>query len=73
MKLSTLKKQAQSSTKFRGHSMKWDAPIEFNTRSVQIGRCTACGAEVALNTRPFPNEINIGGEAVAINCMDVRL
>jgi hypothetical protein len=68
MKLSTLKKQAQSSTKFRGHSMKWDAPIEFGTRFVQLGRCRICGAEVQLNTRPYPNEINIGGKALATGC-----
>lgn len=32
----------------------------------------ACGADVFVNARPLPNEIDIGGEAVAVNCLDYR-
>ena len=30
--------------------------------------CDACGREADANDRPMPNQIDIGGEAVAINC-----
>jgi hypothetical protein len=32
--------------------------------------CIHCGMDVSINARPLPNEIDIGGEAVALNCGD---
>jgi hypothetical protein len=33
-----------------------------------IGKCVACGMEFVVTTNPAPNDIEIGGEAVALNC-----
>ena len=35
----------------------------------QIGVCTVCVKSVHLITHPAHNEIDIGGEAVALNCI----
>jgi hypothetical protein len=69
MKLSTLIKSAQRSTASRGHRMKWgsvygraDGPKSRNAE------CRKCGAFVTVHESPAPNQIDIGGEAVAVNC-----
>ena len=66
MKLTTLKKQAQHSANWRGHKMRWQNPGTLT----QLGYCRKCGKEVLLNTSPAPNEIHIGGEALALGCDD---
>ena len=70
MKLETLKRRAQQSTKARGHAMAWRAPFGNVTtlRFAQVATCRHCGAEVMINTHPAPNDIDIGGPAVALNC-----
>jgi len=37
-------------------------------RAVSYSKCKACGMCVHVNIEPAPNEINIGGEAVALQC-----
>lgn len=37
-------------------------------RVVFVSICKECGMDVAVKPRPWPNEINIGGEAVATTC-----
>jgi hypothetical protein len=65
----TLKKQAQRASAWRGHRMHWIPAISHGEqRELQTGVCRYCDATVHLNTRPLPNEIDIGGEAVALNC-----
>lgn len=67
--LSTLKKEAQRYTSLRGHRMKWGNPYcRASGPRMQIGKCRDCGMEVQLNEAPAPNGIDIGGEAVALNC-----
>ncbi len=69
--LSTLKREAQSATAFRGHRMHWFAPVSHGEgRYLQTGSCKRCDMTVHLNTRPAPNGIEIAGEAVALNCGD---
>lgn len=68
MKLSTLKRIAQSATTFRGHRMQWEAPSGHADRMQQLAVCRLCGADVQLLTYPLPNQIDIGGPAVAITC-----
>lgn len=69
MQLSTLKKQAQQSTHWRGHTMRWVKPVHWGQgRYIQTAVCKRCNRTVQLLTHPMPNEINIGGEAVALNC-----
>jgi hypothetical protein len=67
-KLSTLRKQARESTAWRGHRMKWTKPLLNDT--VQAGKCRICGKEVMLLTKPQANDIDIGGEALALSCED---
>ncbi len=61
----TLRREAQRTTTARGHRMQW-APTLVPT--IVIGTCHWCHMQVALNRTPQPNEIEIGGEAVALNC-----
>jgi hypothetical protein len=66
--LSDLRSQAMSSASFRGHSLRWRTAHHGEARSYQVGYCCRCGKEVCINTKPQPNGIDIGGEAVALNC-----
>ena len=70
MKLSTLRKSAQRTTRRRGHTMRWRQPFGDATRNIysQMGACRRCGMEVTLHERAAPNQIDIGGEAVALDC-----
>lgn len=61
-----LKQSATESTKFRGHSLsEWD-----DHNGCSFAKCLKCGKQVTVLTRPLPNDINIGGEAVALGCLD---
>ena len=63
--IQNLKREARESALFRGHSMtKWEKLSE----NLFVSQCRYCGKEVCVNSKPLPNEINIGGEAVALNC-----
>lgn len=68
-----LKIEAMDAASFRGHAViLWQAPHHGEHRSYQLGTCTDCGMQVCINTRPMPNEIDIGGELVALNCPQCR-
>jgi len=59
-----LRREALASCKIRGHKMRSLARgIDF-----AIWTCSVCGAGVQVLTHPQPNEIDIGGPAVALNC-----
>lgn len=64
-KLERLKKEALESCKFRGHNM-----FKFSSRGdhTAVSKCKKCYMGVWVETRPLPNEIEIGGNAVALNC-----
>lgn len=70
MKIETLRKNARASAKWRGHAMKkfirygGSVPNKTNYYS----ECKICRAYMIVNLNPAPNEIDIGGSAVAINC-----
>ena len=66
-KIERLRCEALESCKFRGHTMS-----RFTTynRTLQGSRCLICDRQVTINSRPAPNEIDIGGEAVALDCED---
>lgn len=56
--------EAEQSCKFRGHLLgNW---IEGHI--TVWNECISCGKEVHVNVNPAPNNINIGGEAVALTC-----
>jgi len=63
--MTTLKRAATTAAKYRGHDMgKWVALDEITAERT----CRKCGMNVHVNIRPLPNEIDIGGRAVALNC-----
>jgi hypothetical protein len=64
--LNTLKRRAARAAKVRGHVLG-----RFQTHRKDYSaftRCKVCGMGVDVITRPLPNEIEIGGQAVALNC-----
>jgi hypothetical protein len=65
--LSALKREAQRATAWRGHRMRW-----FEANGYATAFCIHCGMEVQCRERPAPNDIDIGGEAVALTCTGVR-
>lgn len=66
-KLERLRKEALISCNSRGHKMN-----QFNRtyRHWWGSACSVCGKMVNLNDDPLPNEIAIGGSAVALSCGD---
>lgn len=66
--LGELKKEATETAICRGHNIIWSSPIHGERTSVQYGECSNCGAGVHINMNPLPNDINIGGVAVAVCC-----
>lgn len=63
-KIERLKKEALESCKFRGHEM---GRFIGDNKSA-ISHCKLCDRSVSVNTNPLPNDIDIGGEAVALCC-----
>lgn len=53
--------------RLRGHRMKWDAEFNHNQGKGITGICR-CGCAVQVLENPHPNEIEVGGEAVALHC-----
>lgn len=68
-KITRLKRETLECCKFRGHAMS-----RFITDGPYIATacCFICDRTVTVNSRPLPNEIDIGGEAVALNCYRLR-
>ena len=66
--LSSLKTSAEVSANRRGHKLIWYAPWHGEFASNRMGSCERCNMAVSITTRPAANEIDIGGEAVALNC-----
>lgn len=66
-KIDRLKKSAKESAEWRGHIMG-----KFETRgdngAVSVCQVAGCNAQVVVNTRPMPNQIDIMGDAVAVDC-----
>ena len=65
-RLNQLIREAKDSCEIRGHRM--DRFQHLGSRA--IGTCLICGKSVVANANPMPNEIDIGGEAVALTCAD---
>ena len=56
--------QAEEAARFRGHVLSgWITALHKGWAT-----CTRCGMSVMVNTKPAPNEIDIGGDAVALTC-----
>jgi hypothetical protein len=69
-KLRRLKAEANAALLWRGH-----APARWVSSS-RDGRaeyvCPVCAASAHVNTKPLPNDIDISGKAVALNCDPAR-
>ena len=68
--LNHLRRHTRESCKWRGHDMPPFQRFEgfWNCPRLQYSECRRCNMQVIVNARPTPNEIDIGGEAVALNC-----
>lgn len=74
-KAARLKREALQACRFRGHVMSrfkdlghkgFDAPFY---RGVFLSTCKICDRQAVVRLRPSPNEIDIGGQAVALGCV----
>lgn len=72
MSARTLRAEAHEACRNRGHNMTRFTRIGKSYRTGKWNwwrsRCKDCGAEVDVKMNPQPNEIDIGGNAVALNC-----
>lgn len=69
MRLKTLKQHAIASCILRGHRMRRFVTLTTTTAE---STCSACEKSVVVNSHPPANGIDIGGEAVALNCTEER-
>lgn len=67
-----LEVEALDACEARGHLMHAFRPNEWRRSSCSSACCARCGRSVQVNAKPAPNEIDIGGEAVALNCSTER-
>jgi hypothetical protein len=67
MKIASLRREAREAAKWRGHDLTRFKQHDYWSQ-VQWAKCRNCDARVACNARPAPNEIDIGGDAVAVGC-----
>ena len=65
-------KEARESCKARGHEMsRFEHQKDIYGHIVfAYSSCKKCDKGVSIRVRPLPNEIQIGGEAVALCCID---
>lgn len=63
-----LKQIARNASITRGHTLTKFERGEFY-RENWHATCKVCDAYVSVKPKPAPNEIDISGEAVAVNCM----
>ena len=63
-KIDKLRKSARESCEFREHDM---GNFKHDD-NLAISRCKICDMSVLVNTKPQANEIDIMGNAVALNC-----
>lgn len=64
--LNALRRRAAAACKMRGHKMMWPRVSPGQTH--QDGACRLCEAQAHINIKPAPNEIDISGSALALNC-----
>lgn len=69
-KLERLRLEALESCRWRGHDMGQFRQADFFKDTLRYAHCKVCGLQVVINSRPQPNEIDIGGRALAMGCAD---
>lgn len=63
-KLERLRKEALKSCQWRGHVM----TRFYGDKLSRFSDCKNCGRYVVITAHPLPNDIEIGGSAIALNC-----
>lgn len=69
-KLERLRREALDSCNFRGHTMTRFVTLRPRLRTMKCATCKVCDKGVYVNPKPYPNEIEISGEAVALGCTE---
>ncbi len=70
-KIERLRLEALESCSFRGHKMKrFKRAYNGIAGNCAFTSCMSCGKEVVVCDKPAPNGIDVGGEAVALHCID---
>lgn len=70
-RIERLRLDALNGCALRGHDMgRFERDSYWH--NVRKSACKTCGLEAHINARPMPNEIDIGGQAVALFCGDVN-
>ena len=64
-KLDSLIKEAKECCKFRGHTM---TRFEHYDKGLARSTCIHCLRAVWVNDNPMPNQVDICGGAIALNC-----
>ena len=67
--LEELKHEAEVAAQVRGHKLgRWE---DFGSPNRPYARnsCILCNKSIQVCPNPLPNEIDIGGEAIALNCL----
>jgi len=62
---------ARTSAELRGHRLglfSHNPPYDYRESAIAECRADGCSAYVQVMAKPRPNEINIGGTAVALDC-----
>lgn len=66
MRFKTLARQGRAAAKARGHAL---TPLDKSEgRPAWVAQCVRCRAFLSVIVSPYPNEIEVGGAAVAVNC-----
>ena len=70
MTLESLKRKARKYAAMRNHHL--GNFLANANRSAASAQCQHCNMWVTVRVKPQPNEIDIGGEAVGMNCTGHR-
>lgn len=67
-----LKRRARYIALWRGHDMSRFQRVVTERREYDA-KCVRCGMETRVCAWPMPNDIEVSGEAVALNCTNPRV
>ena len=71
-RIDRLIREARDAATARGHKLAPFARYGSAAHRGASSKCVKCGAFIQVTSSPMPNEIDIGGTAVALGCDDVR-
>lgn len=68
--IGTLQSEAHVLAELKGHQLGNWKNFSNGGRNYSSSTCEVCGRQVQVCDRPMANEIDIGGEAIAVICAD---